>query len=400
MATPQSIIGIFPTPGEIGQFDLVYTEDGDNGIPHIKTQPATSLTEEEQKKYAFNALPFQNVHTHIIISTASGTGLASTFFTQALQPLLAHMGLEETKNYTLHTTASISTVTDLTTTLFLPTAASGTPQRLILLSGDGGLLDILNALLSTPSSPTFKPPTIILLPLGTGNALAHSTLPAGDATHGLSALARGTPHPLPFFVARFSPGARLLTNEARDSEPIPGGALYGAVVCSWGMHACLVGDSDTAAYRAHGAARFGMAAKEALFPADGGPPHAFKGLVSVRREGAGEWEALAPGRSEHMYVLATLVSNLEKTFRISPASSPLEARLRVVHFGPLGGDEVMRVMGLAYDGGKHVQEEAVGYEAVEGLRVEFKGLEEEGRWRRICVDGKIVRVESDGWVEV
>ncbi|KAF2500683.1 hypothetical protein BU16DRAFT_434345, partial [Lophium mytilinum] len=338
--------------------------------------------------------------THIIISTASGTGLASTFYTQALKPLLGHMSLEETENYTLHTTESISTVTDLTTTIFLPAAVAGHPQRLILLSGDGGLLDILNTLLSTPSSPAFKPPTIILLPLGTGNALAHSTLPPGDATHGLSSLARGTPHPLPCFRARFSPGARLLTNEARDEESIPGGALYGAVVCSWGMHACLVGDSDTAAYRAHGAARFGMAAKEALFPADGGPPHAFKGAVVVRREASGAWEELAPGRAAHMYVLATLVSNLEATFRISPASRPLEARLRVVHFGPLAGEEAMRVMGLAYDGGKHVEEEAVGYEAVEGLKVDFRGLEEEGRWRRICVDGKIVRVESDGWVEV
>jgi hypothetical protein len=101
-----------------------------------------------------------------------------------------------------------------------------------------------------------------------------------------------------------------------------------------------------------------------------------------------------------MYVLATLVSNLERTFRISPASQPLQPQLRVVHFGPVGGEEAMRVMGLAYQGGKHVDEEAVGYEAVRGLRIEFQGLEKEGKWRRICVDGKIVRVEGDGWVEV
>jgi hypothetical protein len=35
---------------------------------------------------------------------------------------------------------------------------------------------------------------------------------------------------------------------------------------------------------------------------------------------------------------------------------------------------------------------------VEGVRVEIK--EGDGRWRRVCVDGVIVRVEEGGWVEV
>ena len=34
------------------------------------------------------------------------------------------------------------------------------------------------------------------------------------------------------------------------------------------------------------------------------------------------------------------------------------------------------------------------------MRIEFGGQEAEGRWRRVCVDGKIVRVEEDGWVEL
>jgi hypothetical protein len=40
------------------------------------------------------------------------------------------------------------------------------------------------------------------------------------------------------------------------------------------------------------------------------------------------------------------------------------------------------------------------YEEIDGLRIGFKGMEQDGRWRRICVDGKIVRVEADGWVEI
>lgn len=115
-------------------------------------------------------------------------------------------------------------------------------------------------------------------------------------------------------------------------------------------------------------------------------------------------------RQEHGYILLTLVSNLEKTFTISPASKPLDGKLRVVHFGPEKGEEVGRIMGLAYQGGKHVEEEKVAYEEVRGLRIEFLerdgnkksgGKDDiEGRWRRVCIDGLIVRVEEGGWMEV
>ena len=66
----------------------------------------------------------------------------------------------------------------------------------------------------------------------------------------------------------------------------------------------------------------------------------------------------------------------------------------------MSGDEVMRIMTLAYQDGKHVQDKAVAYDEVEGIRIAFESKEEDSRWRRICVDGKIVRVEADGWVEV
>lgn len=62
-------------------------------------------------------------------------------------------------------------------------------------------------------------------------------------------------------------------------------------------------------------------------------------------------------------------------------------------------------MGLAYQGGKHVHEEAVGYQEVTAMRVEFLEKDDEGeqlrgRWRRVCIDGLIVRVEEGGWMEV
>lgn len=60
----------------------------------------------------------------------------------------------------------------------------------------------------------------------------------------------------------------------------------------------------------------------------------------------------------------------------------------------------MRIMGLAYQAGKHVHDDKVRYEEVEGVRIEFRGQEQDARWRRVCVDGKIVSVDENGWVEV
>jgi hypothetical protein len=273
--------------------------------------------------------------------------------------------------------------------------------RIILLSGDGGIVDLVNGLSSKPASDAYIAPQVVLLPLGTANALYHSVNAGEDNTWGLKALSSTTYKPLPVFRATFSPGARLLVDEARQEEDLPrdeegNGILHGAVVCSWGMHASLVGDSDTTEYRKYGIDRFKMAAKEALFPADGSPPHAYKAEVSILHKN--DWKKLHD--ESHMYVLATLVSNLEQPFCISPASKPLDSSMHLVQFGPQSGEEVMRIMGLAYQGGLHVQEEDVLYEDIDGLRIFFQGKEEEGKWRRVCVDGKIVRVEGNGWVEV
>lgn len=103
-------------------------------------------------------------------------------------------------------------------------------------------------------------------------------------------------------------------------------------------------------------------------------------------------------RDEHMYVLATLVSKLEREFTISPDSSPLDGCLRIVHFGPVPPDEAMRLMGQAYQGGLHVNDEVVTYTEIEGFRIDFR--ENDERWRRVCIDGKIVAVEQGGWMEV
>lgn len=340
---------------------------------------------------------------HVVVSTGSGTGQAQAVWEQMLEPMLRHVCSLDAKDYAIHFTTSEYTVTDLTRDTFLRQANLGVAQAIIVLSGDGGMVDVVNALKSGQRSRSYVKPCIALLPLGTGNALANSAGIFGDNTMGLKTLLQGSQRELPLFCATFSPGARLLVNEGRDEQLlhiVNGTPLaHGAVVCSWGLHASLVADSDSAEYRKFGAERFGMAAKDLLFPTDGTPCHPYKGKVSVLRpltNTKDDWQPIA--RDSHGYVLATLVNQLEKGFTISPASKPLDGKLRLLHFGPVNGEEAMDIMKKAYDGGKHATDERVGYEEVEGLRIEFD--EEDERWRKICVDGKIVRVEQGGWVEV
>lgn len=380
--------------GDISSRVIRVVTTDDDSIPEVKIN---STTRPALPTQAYNA-----ESTHIIVSTKSGTELAEKFYSQALEPVLkALFHGKDIKN--VHYTQSATTIKDLATTLFYPKANNGEQLLILLLSGDGGIIDLVNALSSKQPSTAYKPPHVSIFPLGTGNALAHSTGITNDKTWGLSTLATGKPKPLPIFKATFSPGSRVLVDEARREEELPKDEngtpmLHGAVVCSWGMHASLVADSDTAEYRKFGVERFKMAATEALYPADGSMPHAYAAKVSILRTGETEWCDIP--RDAHMYVLASLVSNLEKTFVISPASEPLDGHIRLVHFGPTDGDEAMRIMGLAYQGGRHVDDPAVGYEDVEGLRIGFDGREKEGRWRRICVDGTIVRVEEGGWVEI
>lgn len=365
----------------------------------------------------------------VIVSTRSGTGQAPCFYEGVLRPLLGGLGLEENaaetegfaapdrkdgyssrNRYRVVTTTSPRSVTEYA--VALPDGE----RTVILLSGDGGVVDLLNGL-DQPPRKGAPPPTIALLPLGTGNALFHSlhkphytTSPSPTPlTLALRTLVKGTASALPTFRAEFSPGARLVsTEQGNEGEPVQ--HLVGAIVASYGFHAQLVWESDTPAYRVHGDKRFGMAAGELLREGK-----VYEASLGVKRRGeVGEIGVLPldAGRKDQSarpgftYILATLVSNLERTFTISPASRPLDGRLRVVHFGDVGGGErTMEIMMAAYRGGEHIGMEGVGYEGgggedgeVEEVRVEVR--ETDARWRKVCVDGTIVEVEEGGWFVV
>ncbi|MCJ1439705.1 MAG: hypothetical protein MMC23_000186 [Stictis urceolatum] len=377
------------------------TEDYSLKINILQTLPDSLQRYSLPRLPAHLTLPREDLH--IVISTLSGACEAERFCQSLVQPTLSLLGITN-QSYAVHHTNSDHTIADLAKEIWGPRANEGRQQTVLLLSGDGGIVDTINGVRVSNPLPEYVKPIVGLIALGTGNAMANSCGLNSDSTKGLSSFLRGSPRPVPTFEAKFSPGAVLLTHEGSKEEPLPKneagyGNLHGAVVASWGVHASLVADSDTAEYRKYGSDRFGMAARALMAPPDGSDPHVYRGEVTLfKADGKGKEHIEHWDRNHHIYFVAVLVSNLEKALTISPKSRPLDGQLRLVHFGELSGTEVMQIFARAFDGGKHVDMDAVGYDAIDGMRVDFN--ESEGHWRRVCIDGKIVKVEGNGWVEV
>ncbi|KAI0599378.1 ATP-NAD kinase-like domain-containing protein [Biscogniauxia sp. FL1348] len=425
-------------------------------------------------------------YVHVVVSALSGTGLAHKFYESVLAPLFAAFGLSASEasssatppnSYNLVVTQRATSIRDFARGLgerIRNGGVTATQQHtVVLLSGDGGVVEMLNGKApvddsskkSNGGSSEAPLPLIALLPLGTGNALFHSLhktvepVPSGSPAPSTlvqalrTLLLTGRVAPLPSFKVTFPPGSRTITyggpeitapatnvgkkgtgeeeggNLEEHSDTVA--HLHGAIVASYGFHAQLVWESDTPAYRRHGAARFGMVAQELLREA-----HAYRAdvelvvptasssssttaITATTTPGVGlgkdeerEKREIVIPRNTHAYLLATLVSHLERMFCISPASRPLDGRLRLVHFGPASGGRTMDIMRAAYEGGRHVgmrwgggngdggreEKGEVGYEEVEELRITVQ--EEDPRWRKMCVDGTIVEVPAGGTVTV
>ncbi|KAI1265635.1 ATP-NAD kinase-like domain-containing protein [Xylariaceae sp. FL1019] len=446
----EEIIGILPRgpndQGTSSSYDILsLDESADSGKSALKLRRRRydglipqSLTDDFLISDALPEYlqPSGQREMSVVVSTASGTELALKFHDDVVEPLLNMFGLTATAadgeagkhannaTYRLVITKDAESVKELARDI---SGKDGVEHTVVLLSGDGGIIDMLNS--QAPANGSTRDqgssraskegknlPLIAILPLGTGNALfnsIHKTAPAASVlVQGLRTLLRGKATPLPSFQVSFPEGSTIITYLADDSTSVQNGisraeetpasnlqkqtkdvsSLYGVVVASYGFHSQLVWESDTPEYRKHGAARFQMVAQELLKES-----HAYHASVEVILSSP-EGSTLKPNRDRHAYILTTLVSNLEKTFCISPASQPLDGQLRLVHFGPVDGDKTMQIMMAAYDGGKHVDDEAVGYDAIEEIRITTH--EQESRWRKVCVDGTIVEIPCGGTVVV
>ncbi|KAJ0305185.1 hypothetical protein COL5a_009025 [Colletotrichum fioriniae] len=404
---------------------------------------------------------------HFVVSTKSGLGHAPKFWDGVVQPLVLLAGQKTTSgelastfspeglsahglpsSFNILITEEADSVRKFAKERWAArqaassSASSPRTETIVLLSGDGGVVDLLNGCEEEEkkkkeketgsSTATTTLPTLALLPLGTGNACFHSLhkplYAEKGPSHmvlGLRTLFFGTSRPLPSFRASFSPGARLISYTADPGPHAPPlgerdgdgqgddetalsrhdtsvDHLFGAIVASYGFHAQLVWESDTPEYRKHGDKRFGMVAQELLKES-----HAYVATVEVRSPGATGKQRRRVERERFGYALAAMVSNLEKTFTIAPDSGPLQGGLKLVHFGAVGGEKTMEIMMAAYKEGAHVgmkwtdaegREDYLGYEDAEEVRVTIG--ESDPRWRKVCVDGTIVEIPEGGWMAV
>ncbi|RBA17041.1 hypothetical protein FPRO05_01765 [Fusarium proliferatum] len=347
----------------------------------------------------------------IIVSIKSGVGLASKVWEYVLHPVWTYIAGDDSGKFTyrLIHTESPETIRDYAKQLWT-TDERSKARTIVLLSGDGGIVDLLNG--SDGNQVPENPPTVALLPLGTGNALFHSTHKPlytepgpSPLVLGLRTLFQGVGADLPVFRAAFSPGSHIVkfTDKSKERPSTPAvnqiqkqetsvTHLQGAIVASYGFHASLVHESDTPEYRVHGDKRFHMVAEGLLKES-----HPYAAKVSIRRRGSTTFEDIP--RESHAYVLTALVSNMERKFAISPATKPLQSQLRLVHFGPIGGERTMSVMMKAYDEGSHVgmqwpDGEKVGYDEVDEVKISV--LERDERRRKVCIDGTIVEIPEGG----
>ena len=273
----------------------------------------------------------------VIVSTGAGkgSGRAQAFFDKVLAPTFAEVGIPSSR-YSVVVTKSPNTIATITSKIIRPRAQWGHRQTVIVLSGDGGVHDIVNALLGTtppvqivvgneefgpvvedsslPSSqsPTmsaiYTPPTLGVLALGTANAMAHSyrlVTSSSAETLGLQTILLGKPCALPLFHASFSRDAEVVHFGSDETVPLSRRAdlapetrlscyypdidcvIHGAVVLSYGYHAAIVAESDTPGYRDHGVDRFKMAASDLFHLEDKDRSPDFRAKISVLKSTMG-----------------------------------------------------------------------------------------------------------------
>ncbi|KAJ6259626.1 hypothetical protein Dda_5264 [Drechslerella dactyloides] len=343
-------------------------------VPHPISDDLWTLSIDPANLPPHLTLPASQIH--VVVSTNSGLRGAQAYYDGLLAPLLSYLGVR----HTIHTTSSPTSIGEVTAAI----TSNGLDNLVILLSGDTGVTEYLNALPLASSQKT----TLCILPLGTANAFA--------SAHALSlrSLLHGKPTAFPTYTATFSPGCR------EHGEPLTESlnkttSIRGCVVASYGFHASIVGGAETPEYRSHGMAKFRMVAEEIMKGTFLGG--AGKGFQPYHARVSGVTAATG---TAHSYLMLALVDRMEPTFVISPKSK--DGEVWALYTGDIGGEALIgTVIKGAYAGGVHVERtDIVGYEKSTGFKIDK--MTDVEPWRRwICCDGRFVEVpREEGWVDV
>jgi hypothetical protein len=151
----ESILTVVGDPHENDVYSilsLIPTTSSDDAAPHAifaKSQ-ASRLPPLFLSDYFLTELPKHlrifAEDMHVVISTRSGTGRAEAGFEALLEPTLEGLGFGN-GSYHVTRTQSHESVRHFARNVLRKKAMDGVSQTVFLLSGDGGMVDIINGLL-------------------------------------------------------------------------------------------------------------------------------------------------------------------------------------------------------------------------------------------------------------
>nr|WVH01964.1 acylglycerol kinase [Naematelia aurantialba] len=337
---------------------------------------------------------------HLIVNPVAGQGKAPEFVQKYVVPLLDKLGLP----FQLHETKGVRDAGRIGAELLLGNAP---PFKVVVAGGDGTAHEMIEGVLGAERE-TDKDGLgrweLIILPLGTANALFSSLFPppprpptsrmAKYVTEHLGVTDPDVPYQLSSLLASLEGVTEprrlpitltsLQSPTSSTSDPIPS-----HIELSTALHAAILADSESLRAAYPGLERFRIAAEQNLgvfFQADVRllPPHG--GQVKQYDPSTGAWATPFTTESDTLpgpftYLLsATLTPRLEPTFVILPLLATLPPdpaeppTMDIIILRPLrdpavrsalatGGQEaaseawkvrVRHVVGWAYKGGGHV----------------------------------------------
>jgi diacylglycerol kinase family enzyme len=170
----------------------------------------------------------QNADITVLVSSKSGTGLADSAFTNLFEPLFREFKI----TLSVHKTTSKSSHQKFLKSI---QPANTKENIVVIFGGDTMVFKVLNSMAKLPHVTSQHRFTLCPIPCGTGNALATSlgitTIPIGiSRTFGLD---KSSTEPVRLPLMK-------ITIREREQEQV----IVASVVCSWGLHASLVADSD------------------------------------------------------------------------------------------------------------------------------------------------------------
>lgn len=133
----------------------------------IITHVPANLPQEFLEKHLLKELPEHlrpENEIHVLVSTLSGTGLSPSFFDEMLQPVLRGLGFKD-GTYNVVRTKSAESVKEFARSTLLVDGNEGRKQTVLMLSGDGGMVDTINGLLESGQRSRYFPfPSCISFP--------------------------------------------------------------------------------------------------------------------------------------------------------------------------------------------------------------------------------------------